>query len=289
MRYTNFSQAVALTSGVLAVCFLMGYIVLAWTEPTQSPPEGNVPTPLNVGNVGQSKEGGLILNTGGAAMGLIVQSGKVGIGLSDVGIYKMGVGGHLYVGGNVAINGGNLNLGGNLIDSAGNIIYNDSTKKIERNRLPFNQGDIVSDWETSAWDTDYYNVANLSPENVKQGVSFGRNQTGNYEAGYAGKIVAEYNYINPDVRAISRNCGYTGCDATGIGVCEAHDVITYYIDYFGYTVMCDTTCDDNEGLKWCQDETYYEISCSDGSEPIYIYGHSVSRGRHHFLVYICTD
>ena len=114
MRYTNFSQAVALTSGVLAVCFLMGYIVLAWTEPTQAPPGGNVPTPLNTGNVGQSKEGGLILNTGGAAMGLIVQSGKVGIGLSDVGIYKMGVGGHLYVGGNVAINGGDLNVAGDV-------------------------------------------------------------------------------------------------------------------------------------------------------------------------------
>jgi len=35
---------------------------------------------LNIGSTGQSKAGGLILNTGGAATGLIVQSGNVGIG-----------------------------------------------------------------------------------------------------------------------------------------------------------------------------------------------------------------
>ncbi|MBI2624992.1 MAG: hypothetical protein HYW70_01505, partial [Candidatus Nealsonbacteria bacterium] len=46
-------------------------------EPSQSPPLGNVFAPLNVGNVGQSKAGGLILNTGGAEFGLIVDKGKV--------------------------------------------------------------------------------------------------------------------------------------------------------------------------------------------------------------------
>jgi hypothetical protein len=54
-----------------------------WQEPTQNPPQGNVPAPLNVGNQGQAKEGGLILNTGGAQNGLIVHSGKVGIGTGD--------------------------------------------------------------------------------------------------------------------------------------------------------------------------------------------------------------
>jgi len=60
--------------------FVLNYLVLAWTEPTQSPPEGNVSAPLNVGNTGQSKSGGLIVNTGGAAVGFVVDKGNVGIG-----------------------------------------------------------------------------------------------------------------------------------------------------------------------------------------------------------------
>ena len=73
-------KSVALILGVLTMSFLVGYLAFAWTEPTAPPPGGNVPAPLNVGNVGQSKEGGLILNTGGASIGLIVQYGNVGIG-----------------------------------------------------------------------------------------------------------------------------------------------------------------------------------------------------------------
>jgi len=52
--------------------FVLNYLVLAWTEPKQTPPEDNVPAPLNVGSDGQQKAGGLILNTGNATTGLIV-------------------------------------------------------------------------------------------------------------------------------------------------------------------------------------------------------------------------
>lgn len=55
-------------------------IAYAWTEPSQSPPDGNTSAPLTIGSAGQSKSGGLILNTGGADLGLIVENGKVGIG-----------------------------------------------------------------------------------------------------------------------------------------------------------------------------------------------------------------
>jgi hypothetical protein len=68
------------TFGVLTMSILVSYLVFAWTEPSQSPPQGNVPAPLNVGPQGQAKEGGLILNTGGAPIGFIVQYGNVGIG-----------------------------------------------------------------------------------------------------------------------------------------------------------------------------------------------------------------
>jgi len=74
----------SLFSEILKVAILGSVLVVfqavAFTEPTQSPPDGNVPAPLNVSSFGQSKSGGLILNTGGAATGLIVDKGSVGIG-----------------------------------------------------------------------------------------------------------------------------------------------------------------------------------------------------------------
>lgn len=52
----------------------------AWTEPSQTPPNGDVGAPINTSNVGQYKLGNLILNTSGIwEYGLIV-NGKVGIG-----------------------------------------------------------------------------------------------------------------------------------------------------------------------------------------------------------------
>jgi len=68
---------------VLAVGVIIGItlkLVSAWVEPEQYPPGGNIAAPLNTGNVGQSKQGGLTLNIGGAQYGLIVKNGLVGIG-----------------------------------------------------------------------------------------------------------------------------------------------------------------------------------------------------------------
>jgi len=68
---------------VLLAIFLVNGLIFAWTEPSQTPPGGNVNAPLNVGNTGQSKSGGLIINTGGAATGLVVDKGNVGIGTAS--------------------------------------------------------------------------------------------------------------------------------------------------------------------------------------------------------------
>ena len=73
-------KIIALTFGVLVISFLAAFYVIAWQEPTQAPPQGNVPAPLNVGPDGQSKAGGLILNTGGGANALIIDKGKICIG-----------------------------------------------------------------------------------------------------------------------------------------------------------------------------------------------------------------
>ena len=77
MKYI-FKQGITL--GLLAAILFALNFVFAFTEPSSSPPLGNVPAPLNVGSSGQSKSGGLILNTGGASYGLIVDQGSVGIG-----------------------------------------------------------------------------------------------------------------------------------------------------------------------------------------------------------------
>jgi hypothetical protein len=79
------------------VSFLMGYIVLAWTEPSQAPPAGNVPTPLNTGGTAQTKEGGLIVATNsGVTYGFSVLYGSVGLGTTTPDTnYKLDVNGKI--------------------------------------------------------------------------------------------------------------------------------------------------------------------------------------------------
>jgi hypothetical protein len=48
---------IPLTVGVLVMSILVGYLVFAWTEPSQNPPQGNVPAPINVGSQEQIKSG----------------------------------------------------------------------------------------------------------------------------------------------------------------------------------------------------------------------------------------
>jgi len=76
------SRTISLIFSVMVICLAISFNVFGWTEPTADPPGDNVSAPLNTSNVGQSKVGGLILNTGGTAIstGLIVDNGNVGIG-----------------------------------------------------------------------------------------------------------------------------------------------------------------------------------------------------------------
>ncbi len=57
------------------------HTVSAWVEPDQMPPGGNIAAPLNTGNTGQSKIGGLIIALGEVKdIGLAVINGKSGFG-----------------------------------------------------------------------------------------------------------------------------------------------------------------------------------------------------------------
>ena len=95
MFYSNFSKVIAfpagkrsfsfgaLSVGVLAMAFLISYIVLAWTEPGAAPPAGNVPAPINVGPSAQTKTGALGIGALDSNYGLTVATSIGGIKITN--------------------------------------------------------------------------------------------------------------------------------------------------------------------------------------------------------------
>lgn len=73
-------KIIALIFGILVLTFLAVFYVVAWQEPSEAPPGGNVSAPLNTGATGQSKAGGLILNTSGAPNALVIDKGNLCFG-----------------------------------------------------------------------------------------------------------------------------------------------------------------------------------------------------------------
>jgi len=72
--------------GVLILCSVIAFYAIAWEEPTEAPPGGNVPVPINVGDVTQYKEGALgiggLFQTDNETH-LAISGGNVGIGTTS--------------------------------------------------------------------------------------------------------------------------------------------------------------------------------------------------------------
>ncbi len=124
----KFYQLFLYTGIVLVIGFTI-HTVSAWVEPDQMPPGGNIAAPINTGNTGQTKTGGLILNTGGATLGLIVDRGLVGIGTNNP---------QATLDVNGTIRGTGLNITGNA-DITGKICINGDCKNAWPNNSLWSQ------------------------------------------------------------------------------------------------------------------------------------------------------
>jgi hypothetical protein len=69
---------------VAVFSFALSYFVLAWTEPSSTPPAGNVSAPLNASSVSQTKAGSLYFSTdSGANSGVGTSSPNAKLGVYD--------------------------------------------------------------------------------------------------------------------------------------------------------------------------------------------------------------
>ena len=76
----NSERSLAILLGVVILSLGLVFITLAWTDPTEEPPGGNVSAPINVSGTAQVKEGRLGIGTaGGTDSGYDVSIGGDGI------------------------------------------------------------------------------------------------------------------------------------------------------------------------------------------------------------------
>jgi len=76
-------KIVSLVFSILVLCFAIAFYAVGWDDPTAPPAGDNVPTPLNIGDVGQRKTGALNIAGGFESEGvtlLATLGGSVGIG-----------------------------------------------------------------------------------------------------------------------------------------------------------------------------------------------------------------
>jgi len=77
---------------IITVSFVVVFYTYAWTEPTQAPPGGNVPAPINVGLINQTKSGGITAGSLASSGVLLVGTNAVVNNILTVGSLKMAAG-----------------------------------------------------------------------------------------------------------------------------------------------------------------------------------------------------
>jgi len=73
-------KIVSLIFAILVICFAVAFYAFGWTGPTASPPDDNVPPPINTGGISQYKSGGLGIGGAFRAYSNAIIDGNVGIG-----------------------------------------------------------------------------------------------------------------------------------------------------------------------------------------------------------------
>ncbi|MBU4353168.1 hypothetical protein L6251_00555 [Candidatus Parcubacteria bacterium] len=110
MKISNGMKELARTIIVVAILVAGVSLVSAWTAPTQAPPGGNVPAPVNVGALSQIKSGPLQVN-GFRNIGNSIFDGSVGIGTLTP-TQKLDVAGGIKIGNTSVITDGTVRFTG---------------------------------------------------------------------------------------------------------------------------------------------------------------------------------
>lgn len=266
--------------------------VHAWVEPTTVPPGNNILAPLNSSAFGQSKIGGLILNLGGAAHGLIVKAGLVGIG-TDNPEAKLDVRGEtrtdsLTVRGNATVNG--------LVNSVGNVSTNGSLCI---------KGDCKSAWPvTSPPSTDTLQSVTARGNTSNGAVNINGNLTFNSVLSTPGRMhidgQEDLYILNKGTTRVSKAWGGTGNLAVEGNLCLNGECLGewcpsgYFRKWFYENQKANYICLDKNAEVGCNEICYSDGSCENtGTYPRlffyakYINGEKYTRA--YLYVYNCNQ
>jgi hypothetical protein len=209
---------------VLSVLFLAAFCALAWQEPSQDPPQGNVPAPLNIGSASQTKEGILSVSAGGGDA-LTVQSG------GDLKIYAPDGEGYalLYVDADgELVTPGDLQVGGVSIKGEGAISSNLNADKLD----DYHAADLLA--QTGGGSAIYYLKCQWTRSSFRY---FG----GSYSSSYKTECEAGSTSCTPPSCASGDTSLGTSCVANGVSRVNIGASDDQCITTVGY---CERVCRD---------------------------------------------